>query len=250
MLRSRVLGAAPAALVITLLAATAAHAAGKPIVSTGAAADVGQQTVTLTGTVTPNGAPTTYFFQYGATKLYGATTAVTPATTKVHVTAPVAGLAPATAYHYRLVAHNAHGSATGNDRTFTTQRQPLGVTLAATPNPVLFGGGTTLAGTLTGTGNANRAVVLQGNPFPYTQGFANVGNSQLTDAQGNFAFPLLSVLLNTQYRVLMTDRPAVVSPIVTVGVAVRLSTHVRRHRLSRGARLRFTGIMRPARDGA
>src|SRR3954454_17438718 len=111
MLRSRVLGAAPAALVITLLAATAAHAAGKPVVSTGAAADVGQQTVTLTGTVGPNGAATTYFFQYGPTKLYGAATAATPTTTKVHVTAPVSALAPATAYHYRLVAQNAHGTA-------------------------------------------------------------------------------------------------------------------------------------------
>src|SRR3954452_5272882 len=251
MLRSRVLGAAaPAALVITLLAATAAHAAGKPIVSTGAAADVGQQTVTLTGTVAPNGAPATYFFQYGTTKLYGATTAATPATTKVHVTAPVSALAPATAYHYRLVAQNAHGSATGTDRTFTTHRQPLGVTLAATPNPVLFGAGTTLAGTLTGTGNANRAVVLQANPFPYTQGFVNVTNSQLTNAQGGFAFALLAVALNTQYRVLMTDRPAVVSPIVTVGVAVRVSTHVRRQRLRRGLRVRFSGTLRPARDGA
>src|SRR4051812_23403794 len=251
MLRSRVLGAAGfVAVVFTLLAATAAQAAAKPVVSTGAAADVGQQTVTLTGTVTTNGAPTTYFFQYGPTKLYGATTAATPTTVKVRVTAPVSGLAPATAYHYRLVAQNAHGMATGGDRVFTTRRQPLGVTLAATPNPVLFGGGTTLAGVLTGTGNASRAVVLQGNPFPYTQGFVNVTNPQLTNAQGGFAFALLTVPLNTQYRVLMTDRPAVVSPIVTVGVAVRVSTRVARHRLRRGARLRFSGALRPARDGA
>src|SRR4051812_7159425 len=250
MLRNRMVGVALAAVVFTPLAPAAAQAAGKPVVTTGAAADVGQQTATLTGTVAPNGAPTTYSFQYGPTKLYGAATAAAATTTKVHVTAPVGGLAPATTYHYRLVAQNSHGTAMGTDHVLKTQRQPLGVTLVATPNPLLYGGGTTLAGALTGTGNANRAVVLQGNPFPYTQGFANVGNSQLTDAQGNFAFPLLSVLLNTQYRVLMTDRPAVVSPIVTVGVAVRLSTHVRRHRLSRGARLRFTGIMRPARDGA
>src|SRR3954451_24280492 len=166
------------------------------------------------------------------------------------VAAGVAALAPATTYHYRLVAQNSHGLTTGKDRTFKTQRQPLGVTLVATPNPVPFGDPTTLAGTLTGTGNANRAVVLQANPFPYTQGFANVANPQLTNATGAFAFPLLSVPLNTQYRVLLTDRPAVVSPIISVGVAVRVSTHVRRHRLQHGLRVRFSGRLRPARDGA
>ena len=62
----------------------------------------------------------------------------------------------------------------GGDRTFKTLRQPLGVVLAATPNPAPFNGPTTLAGTLTGTGNANRSVVLQANPFPYTQGFVAV----------------------------------------------------------------------------
>src|SRR4051794_25937994 len=164
MLRSRVLGAAALAAVSTLLTATSAQAAGKPVVSTGAAADVAQQTVTLTGTVAPNGSPATSFFQYGPSKLYGATTAATPTPTKLRLTAPVSGLAPATVYHYRLVAQNAHGTTTGKDRVFTTRRQPLAVTLGAAPNPVLFGSGTTLAGALTGTGNANRALVLQANP--------------------------------------------------------------------------------------
>jgi hypothetical protein len=159
-------------------------------------------------------------------------------------------LAPATTYHFRLVAQNAHGLTTGNDRAVKTRPQPLGVTLAAAPNPVPVGAATTLAGTLSGTGNANRAVVLQANPFPYTQGFVNAANAQLTNAQGGFSFPLPSVALNTQYRVLMTDRPAVVSPIVTVGVAVRVSTRVRRQRLRRGLRVRFSGTLRPARDGA
>ena len=245
-----VTGLVLAAVVVALLAPTAARAAGKPVVSTGGAASVAQQTVTLTGTVAPNGAPTTYYFQYGPTIVYGATTPVTPVAAKMKVTTPVSGLAPATTYHYRLVAQNAHGLTLGKDRSFKTRPQPLGVTLIATPNPVALGAATTLSGTLTGTGNANRAVVLQANPFPYTQGFANAANAQLTNAQGGFAFPLPSVALNTQFRVLMSDRPAVVSPIVSVGVAVRVSTHVRRQRLRRGLRVRFSGTLRPARDGA
>ena len=50
-----------------------------------------------------------------------------------------------------------------------------------------------LAGTLSGTGNASRQVVLQSNPFPYIQGFVATTNVQLTNAQGAFSFPLLSV---------------------------------------------------------
>jgi hypothetical protein len=207
----------------------------------------------LIGTVNPHGAATTIYFQYGTTTKYGTNTPAVPVgagTANKRVTADIAGLVPNQKYHYRLVAENPLGVVSGADRTFTTKKQPLGLSLAATPNPVPFGGTTTLAGTLSGTGSANRAVVLQGNPFPYTQGFVAVGNPQLTNAQGAFAFPLLSVPLNMQFRVVVQNNTAVVSPIVNVGVAVIVSTHVRtRHR---GGKLyaRFSGTVRPARDGA
>ena len=242
------------ALALALVApASAAAQSAKPAVTTGGAADVAIQTATLTGSVDPNGAATTYFFQIGTTSVYGVQTPTASAgdgNSRVAVTAPLTGLAPATRYHYRLVARNRNGLVKGGDRTFKTQPQPLGVTLAATPNPVPFGGAVTLAGQLTGTGNANRQVVLQSNPFPYTQGFQNASNVQVTDAAGNFAFPLLSVPLSTQYRVQMPQKPEVVSPIVSLGVAVRLSTHLSSHRVTRGGRVRFFGTIRPASDGA
>ena len=62
-----------------------------------------------------------------------------------------------------------------------------------------------LAGQLTGTNNANRGVVLQSKPFPYLSDFANVGNALITDAAGNFAFPLLALPVTTQFRVVMTQ---------------------------------------------
>ena len=251
MMRSGVVGGLVLAAVVgALLAPTAARAAGKPAVTTGGAASVAQQTATLTGTVAPNGAPTTYYFQYGPTIVYGATTPVTPVAAKMKVSAPVSGLAPATTYHYRLVAQNAHGLTLGTDRSFKTRPQPAGCDTHSQPEPGPVGRGDNAVGDVTGTGNANRAVVLHPNPFPYTQGFTNAANAQLTNAQGGFAFPLPSVALNTQFRVLMSDRPAVVSPIVTVGVAVRVSTYVHRQRLRRGLRVRFSGTLRPARDGA
>ena len=240
-------------LTLALAAPGVALAAAKPAVTTGGASSVAQQTATVSGTVNPNGVATTYFFQYGPTIVYGAQTAATPVgagTKGVAVSAPIAGLAPATKYHYRLVAQNARGTTVGADRTFTTRRQPLGVTLAATPNPVALGGGSTLAGTLTGTGNAGRAVQLQANPFPYTQGFQPVANTELTNAQGGFSFVLPTIGINTQFRVLMPNSPKVASPIVAVGVAVRVSTHVHETRSGRGLLVSFSGTVRPARDGA
>jgi hypothetical protein len=234
-----------------LLPATAA-AAERPVVSTGGPSNVGQSTVVLSGSVNPRLAATTYFFQYGTTRLYGSNTVAASAGAgrrAVRVSAAVGGLAPATTYHFRLVAQNAKGARFGGDRTFRTRRQPLGLTLAALPNPIRTGRSTVLGGTLFGTGNAGRQVVLQANPFPYTQGFVTVTNAQLTNAQGGFAFPVLGVTLNTQYRVLMPRRPEIVSPVVALGTTVRVTTRVRVRRGSRRGRLRFRGRLSPAVDG-
>jgi hypothetical protein len=238
-------GAAGLALLAAGAAPPGALAASKPAVTTGAAASVTQATATLTGTVTPNGAPTSYFFQYGPTSLYGASTPATTVSAKQTVAVPIGGLAPFTTYHYRLVAQNSHGITKGKDRTFKTKRQPLGLSLIATPNPVPFGKPTTVQGVLSGTGNANRPVVLQSNAFPYTAGFVNASNAQVTNASGQFFFPLLSLPINTQFRVRMTDRPDIVSPIITVFSQVHLTTHISRH----GSIARFHGSVTPASDG-
>jgi hypothetical protein len=235
------------------LLAPAAASAAKPAVTTGPAASVAQSTATLNGKVDANGKQTTFLFQLGTTRLYGTNTADTPVgagRNPVNVAIPVEGLAPDTVYHYRLVARNADGRTFGADRKFRTKRQPLGVTLGANPPNVTPGGATMLAGTLTGTNNANRDVVLQSNPFPYTQGFVNAGNPLVTDAAGNFSFPILSVPVTTQFRVLMPQRPEIASPIVTVGAALQVTTRtkkVARHRHS--VSVRFRGDIRPAAAG-
>jgi hypothetical protein len=248
-------GTMPIALGLVLLAPGVASAASKPAATTGAASLVTPITATLSGRVDPNRAATTYFFQVGTTSLYGANTATTPAGAggkPVPVSVPVNGLAPSTKYHYRLIAQNAHGISKGADRTFKTKVQPLGVSLAATPNPVSPPGGpVVLAGQLTGTNNANRQVVLQSNPFPFSrpEGFMADGNPHVTDAAGNFSFPVLSMPVTTQYRVQMPQKPEVVSPIVVVGAAVAVTTAARkvaRHRHS--VSVRFSGTVSPPTD--
>jgi hypothetical protein len=250
----RVGGQIMAVLAVLLAMPALVHAQGtKPAVSTGGVADVTQSSATVLGKVNPSGAPTSYFFQYGTTTRYGAVTptaATAAGSGTINVTAPLAGLAPFTVYHYRLVANNRNGTTRGSDRTFKTKRQPLGLALAAVPNPVAFGRPTVLAGTLSGTGNAGRQILLQSNPFPYTQGFQPTANVQLTNAAGQFAFPLLAVALNTQYRVVIPDKPEIASPIVSLGVAVRVATNTSRRVVRTGGTVRFFGTIRPARPGA
>jgi hypothetical protein len=238
-----------------LVPAGATAAPARPDATTGPAANVAQNTVSLTGRVNPNEAATTYYFEYGTTRNYGGAVPVPPASAGrgnrfVAVAVDVGSLAPATQYHYRLVARNAKGRRAGTDRTFRTKRQPLGLTLGAIPNPVSPGGDTMIAGTLSGTGNGGRQIVLQSNPFPYTQGFQNASNTQLTNGDGSFSFPILSVSLNTQYRVSLPNQPQVQSPIVTVGVAPKVSVKAKRvRRTARGAIYRFSGRITPAHDG-
>jgi hypothetical protein len=238
-----------------LVPAGATAAPARPDVTTGPTANKGQTSVTLTGRVNPNELETTYTFEYGTTRVYGAQAPAPPASvgdgnSSVAVAVDIGGLSPATTYHYRLVARNSKGVRRGADRTFKTQRQPLGLSLGATRNPVRPGGRTVIAGQLSGTNNAERQIVLQSNPFPYTQGFQNLTDVHLTRADGTFYFPILAVSINTQYRVVLPNVPSVASPIVAVGVAPKVSVRAKRvRRTARGAIFRFSGGITPAHDG-
>jgi hypothetical protein len=166
------------------------------------------------------------------------------------VVAQVSGLQPNTVYHYRVVASNASGVRSGEDRTFRTRRQPLGLQIAANPNPVTFNFASTISGQLTGTGNAGRQVQLQARPFPTPPRSPTSAPRSSPTPTAAFAFPLPAVPATAQYRAVAVDRPSVVSPILTLGVAVRVKTNVSTERPRRGSLVRFSGTIRPARPGA
>jgi hypothetical protein len=80
-------------------------------------------TTQLAGGVYPNGADTSYWWEYGPTTDYGQLTPATDigaGTAPVAVTDSVTGLSPGTTYHYRLVAENQYGTEYGYDFTLTT----------------------------------------------------------------------------------------------------------------------------------
>jgi hypothetical protein len=212
---------------------------------------VSYATATLTGTVNPRGADTSYFFQYGPTKAYGSQTAIADAragTSTLHVSLPVSGLQPLTRYHFRLIAVNSSGASTGPDASFTTKKVPLSLAILVAPNPVTYGGNVFVQGTLSGTGSAGAAVALQANAFPYLGGFANIGNAELTTASGGFSFPVFGLTQVTQFRVVTMSSHPVVSPIAVGYVAVRVTSHVGRS--SRRHFARIYGTVTPAEDGA
>lgn len=240
--------AVPAA--VLALALPAAAQASLPAVSTGKASLVSFGSATLNGSLNPRGSDTSYYFQYGLTKAYGLQTGILDAGAGTHavpVAIAVTGLQPLTVYHFRLVAVNASGPAIGADKSLLTTKVPLSLAIFASPNPVSYGSPLTIQGTLSGTGNGERAVVLQANPFPYTAGFANVGNPELTTASGSFSFPVLSLTLSTQFRVVTTTNQPTISPVASEGVAVRVKAHAGRS--GRRHRARIFGTVSPAVDG-
>jgi hypothetical protein len=242
--------AAGAASIAVLALPAAAHAAA-PKATTGGAREIGYASAVLSGSVNPNGANTSYYFQYGPTKAYGSQTSIADAgsaTSASTVRLGIAGLQPITVYHYRLVAVNASGVDTGADNAFKTTAVPLSLAILSSPNPVPFGGSVTVQGTLSGTLNANRAVVLQANAFPFTAGFQSIGNPELTTSTGGFSFTVPSLEQITQFRVFTTTNTPVVSSVATENVAVRVSSHVARTK--RAGFARVYGTVTPAVVGA
>jgi hypothetical protein len=224
--------------------------AAAPIVTTGAAGAITYQSATVTGRVNPRAESTVVYFQFGTTDTYGAQSAPTqlPAgTSAVAVSIPISGLTAATKYHYRLVATNSTGTVLGADRVFVTAKIPLSLAITAAPNPAPYGGAVTIEGTLSGTGSAGAAVQLQQSAFPYTEGWSDLGNPELTLANGTFLFNELGLALNTQYRV-VTGAVASAPVGVSVAVAVTLSAHAtgtRKH-----PTVNFSGTIAPAEPSA
>jgi hypothetical protein len=80
---------------------------------------VGGLSVKLNGSVNPNGAATTAYFEYGTTTGYGTITPQTSIGTMEEIfTATIGSLTVGTTYHYRIDAVNGIGLSHGSDVTF------------------------------------------------------------------------------------------------------------------------------------
>ena len=107
-----------------------------PTILSTSALEVGDTTAKLSAEIDPGAAATTYHFEYGPTAAYGSTTPESESIGEDNAThtvsALIGGLAPATGYHYRVVATNSQspvGGTFGPDRVITAQ--------AASPSTLL-----------------------------------------------------------------------------------------------------------------
>jgi hypothetical protein len=127
-----------------------------PVLSTGQAVGVAQNTATLTGTIDARGHQTDYEFDFGTDTSYGTRifgdAGAEPGVNTFSVT--LQGLMPGTTYHYRVAATNTFGTSYGADVTFTTSTYPSAL-LSEPVAPVLL-----------------PAIVLAAEPVPGTSGRA------------------------------------------------------------------------------
>jgi Calx-beta domain len=145
-----------ASVVPTASSATVTITDGAPFVTTGAATNITNTDATLNGTVNPNGAATTYYFQYGTSTSYGSQTGSQSAgsdTSDHPSSAGISGLAPSTTYHFRIVATNSDGTTFGSDATFITQASAGAAKSAPTVITGPAGNVKATSATLTGTVN-------------------------------------------------------------------------------------------------
>lgn len=232
-------------------AQAAATKSGRPKVSTGRTTAARGTSATLLGTVDPNGAATSYHFQYGPTLAYGKQTAtgnLASGTARVKVGQAATGLL--TGYHYRLVASNANGETIGKDRTFGVNRTGTvnKFTFAKSTAATAFGETYVLTGTLTGPGNGNRALVLQASPYPFLEAFTTIGLPSHTDAAGRFSFRVPDLTRTTQFRVSTLDARPLYSRTVTQEAAVKVTLKVRSS--GHPGLVRLYGTITPAKPGA
>jgi hypothetical protein len=247
------------ALALPLASQAATVASGRrPSVSTGSYDHVTGTSAELEGTVNPHTLTTTYFFEYGPTTAYGQTTATgtieggSSAIDAVKVGETATGIQPG--WHYRLVATNSAGlPKQGHDHIFevktTTKKKKDAFVLPKTFVATALDGTFVLSGTLTGSGNAAREVVLEATPYPYTAPYAKVGAPALTSLGGGFSFRVSNMTTSTKFRVTTVTAPLIVSDVVPEQVTARVVLKVRALGHGNGL-VRFYGTVTPAEAGS
>jgi hypothetical protein len=177
-----------AVFVMSAVAASSAWAAGKPLAETKPATGITKSEATLNGVVNPNGAETTYHFEYGPTTAYGTSTPegnVGDGTTNVEELQKIAGLLAEKGYDFRIVAKNANGTTDGANEAFTTSgpKVPLAETWGVS---AVTKSGATLNGVVNPNGVATKYYFEYGTTISYgkktTETSAGSGTTNLNES--------------------------------------------------------------------
>jgi hypothetical protein len=178
---------------------------GVPVVVSGPSTAVSSSTAVVSGSVKPNGALTTYWYEYGETTALGTRTSaqqIGSGFTLTPTPAFITGLRASTVYYFRLSANNRFGTVTGSTITFQTNNTPA-------PTAALPTVRTDNAGNVNNTtANLNGAVNPNGWPTSFWFEFgkdANLGNVTSFQSAGNsnsltsVTLPLSGLQPSTRY---------------------------------------------------
>ena len=131
---------------------------GAPVATTDSFVVPTDTSAVVTGSITPHGALTSYWYEFGTTPSLGSkSTTQNVGSGYISIPSPayIVGLTKSTTYYYRVVAQNSFGSVAGVQRTF--------VTTSGTPAPV---GSAPRSKTLAATGVARTAANISGEVTP------------------------------------------------------------------------------------
>jgi hypothetical protein len=189
--------------ILALLVATVAAAATPPVDTTGSAEQVTTSSARVSGTVNPGGAASTYHFEYGTATAYGLSTTPRNAGTgsePVTVHATLAGLTADTEYHYRVVAENGAGTATGNDATLHTAAKPRPPGAATGVARPVGATSTNLHGTVDPNGASTDYHFEYGTTLAYDKSTPIV-SAGAGDSLVRVTVPIAGLRSNTRYHV-------------------------------------------------
>jgi hypothetical protein len=209
-------------------------------------AQTGPDSAIVRSTIDPNGAETTYRFEYGRTRSFGSRTPereLAAGETGQDVTETIAGLQPFRRYYFLLAATNSVGTSRSQTRSFVTARRPTAITLdvdGRTP----WGEGIEVFGRVSGSGINGIPVGLERQEWDFTGPFSSVGTPfpVRADRSGRFRIFVQSLFATTRLRAITHTAVQVISSPVTAPVTVRVGAA---RQLSR-KRARIRGSVRPA----
>jgi hypothetical protein len=240
----------PLTAVLVLFGTATATAAAAPAASTTKADQITAESARLNGAVNPHGQPTSWYFEYGKTTSYGTRTTSTDAGSGSKartVSVTLTGLKPLTTYHFRLVAFSTSGTTRSGDRSFKTPQIPTTSTINVAPNPAPFGDAVLITGNLSGPDVGGKQVALEGNAFPFTNPFTQIGNAVVTSSTGGYSF-VIPGGITSQLRVTYNAKPAVSSPVATLTVALKATLRVKASHRTPGV-FSIAGGVAPSRIG-
>jgi hypothetical protein len=191
---------------------------GPPGATTGSATQIGAYSALLNGAIDPGGRTTTWFFEYGTSANYGATTAkhtLGGSGSSIPVDAGIGGLAPGMTYHFRLISENAAGKVYGADGSFTTPSP----TISAIRPAITAGRAEMLSGEVP-DGSANSTVEIFAEPLG--SGSCVQVATVLTNAGGTWSLKATPTI-ETSYKVLWDGASSTILTLrVRPSVSLRL----------------------------